>query len=810
MTWNDIVVAALEECTKYPAEYKKRLDFEIKEIDKQGASDYWVDEIAASKKYDTNKNGLVLPFLMRMTSVDPIASNIQHVVEYQTDFPDVDIDLLPGTREKIEQYAAQVYGRDKVCSVGLWQTYKPKLALQDAARALGKDVDPVITLTKNLPDEFDELEYEEAIKDHPEFKKFALEHKEIVGMAYRMVGGIKAQGRHAGGLIISNVPIEDHIPLTLCSERWTSAWTEGRTPQLSKMGFVKFDMLGLKTLLYIKTCLKLIKQNRGMTIEWTDIDPELDRAGWLIDEKGNKSQICLNDPASIAMAHQTRTETVFQFETNLAKRILMNGVKSFDDLVVYTSLGRPGPMPMIDIYVKRRDGLEEWEKDEHPVIVQKLKKTFGVIVYQEDLAEIWRSIGGFTAPETEAARKAVAKKWVEKLVPIKEKWIRGASKTLSTEVAAAWWDKMETFGRYAFNKSHATAYIIVAQRCLYLKAHFPAEWWAAVMSDCDNDRLASYMGHAKADDVSFGSMDCDKLTMKFSASDNIVTPGLTSIKNMDSKMAEVMTSKNVIYKDIDDFIEQNGKSKIVYERLIKLGAFDKKNKNRKACWIWYQYQYGTDEDSKEIRKLVKCAYAWPLLAIESERQRQAKEFYLQYPKRKVLPPKIAKWVPKVPWQIKEFKLPDSYDETTYEFAKSLQLTREHVMAVVPESFLLEELLKFERGYLGYTCHSPMDLYIHDTEATIVAARENGILEVYIDKFTLRKKNTEFGELIVTDGIDTARVMVWGDDLVANGDEIFKEGRGVRLRVNWKDKFKSFNLKNGSIAIPLDRSHGNVS
>lgn len=808
MTWNEIITTARAECTKYSAEYKTRLDFEIKEIEKQGANDYWVGIVTSDKKFDKNKNGLVLPFLLGVTSVDPIASGIKHVVEYQTDFPDVDIDLLPGTREKIEQYAAQVYGRDKVCSVGLWQTYKPKLALQDAARALGKELDAVLALTKMLPDEFDELDCETAQKDYPEFNKFVSDvaNKEIVDMAYRMVGGIKAQGRHAGGLIISNVPIDEHIPLTLCSERWTSAWTEGRTPQLSKMGFVKFDMLGLKTLLYIRTCLELIKQNRGITIEWVDIDPEIDRAGWLIDEKGNKTPIALNDPHALEMARQTRTETVFQFETPLAKRILMNGVKSFDDLVVYTSLGRPGPMPMIDIYVKRRDGIEEWEQDENPIIAQKLKKTHGVIVYQEDLAEIWRSIGGFTAPETEAARKAVAKKWVEKLVPIKEKWVRGASKTLGEEVAIKWWDKMETFGRYAFNKSHATAYIIVAQRCLYLKAHFPAEWWAAVMSDCDTDRLASYMGHAKADNVVFGSIDCDNLSLKFSARNDIVTPGLTGIKNMDRKMAEKIVEKKAIYKDLDDFIAQNGTSKIVYERLIKLGAFDNKPGNRKANWIWYQCQYGTDEDSKEIKKIVKCAYAWPLAAIEAERQRQAKEFYAQYPKRKVLPPKIAKWLPKVPWPVKNFTLPDSYDEAIYEHAKNIQLTKEQIIALVPNDFSLEELLKFERDYLGYTCHSPMDLFVHDKEATIASAKETGVLEAYIDKFTLRKKTTEFGELMVTDGIENARVMIWSDDLVANGDEIFKEGRGVRIRVNWKDKFKSFNLKNGSIAIPLDRSN----
>lgn len=806
MTWEEIKVEALNKCTAYPSEYADRLKFEFTEIEKQGAGEDWIRTVASGKKYDKNSNGLVLPFLLGVTSVDPITAGIKHIVEYKTDFPDVDIDLLPGSREKIEQYAVSMYGQDKVCSVGLWQTYKPKLALQDAARAIGGNVDEIIMLTKNLPDEFDEMDLEEAVKEYPEFHKYVLDHKDLVDMAYRMVGGIKAQGRHAGGIIISNVSIKDHVPLTLCSGRWTSAWTESASSQLSKMGFVKFDLLGLRTLLWIKTCLQLVKDNRGVTIEWTDIDPEIDRAGWETDATGNKKPILLNDPGALDLARQLRTETVFQFETELAKRILMNGVKTFNDLVVYTSLGRPGPMPMIETYVRRRDGQEEWETDENATIKDKLKGTYGVVVYQEQLADIWRSLAGFTVPEAEAARKAVAKKQIDKLPPIKDKWLAGASTSLGKEKAEEWWVKMETFGRYAFNKSHATAYIIIAQRCLYLKAYYPAEWWAAVMSDCDNTKLAKYMGYAKAEGVKFGSLDCDRVSMKFSVTGEVVSPGLTSVKNMDGKMAEEMTKQNNTYTDIDDFVAKMGKSKIVCERLIKLGAFDKKHQNRKAAWIWYQYEYGSDDEAKEMRKLIKCTYAWPLAAIETERQRQAKEFFLQYPKRKKLPPKIAKWLPKAPWPKAEKKLLDAFDEGGYELAKKITLTRDQVMALVPDDFCLEELLKFEREYLGYTCHSPMDLYVHDTEATIASARETGVLEAYIEKFSLRKKNTEFGELIVTDGIENARVMVWGDDLLANGDEIFKEGRGIRMRVAWKEKYKSFNLKNGSIAIPLDRSN----
>lgn len=819
-SWTDLKNVALDKCASYGKEYKNRLDFEIKEIEKQGAGDYWMKIKGSGAIYNTNKNGLVLPFLLGITTADPIATGVPHIVEYQNDFPDVDVDLLPGARENIEKFAAEQYGADKVCAVGLWQTYKPKSALQDAARTLNKDLDAVMKLTKELPEEFDKLMDEDnaertnvealeaAKKEYPKFAEFALDNKELVDMAFRMIHLVKTQGRHAGGLIIANVPVGDHIPLTLCSGRLTSAWTEGHSSQLSKFGFVKFDMLGVKTLLYIRTCLNLIKENTGIEIDWTDIDPTQDRAGWLIDAKdGSRSPISFKDPPALEMANQLRTETVFQFETDFAKGILAKGgVKSIDDLIVYTSLGRPGPMPMIDTYIKRRDGLESWVKGEHPIIVEKLKKTHGVIVFQESLAAIWQSIGGFTVPEAEKARKAVAKKVIEDFKPFEKKWLAGAASTLGESKAKEWWEKMATFGRYAFNQAHATAYVVVAFRCLWLKAHFPAEWWAAVMSDCDNERLSRYMGFARADTVKFGGFDIDKLSKKFTVVGGMVAPGITSIKGVGSTADAIVEAKQT-YTDIDDFVEKTGRSKIICEALIKLGAFDKKHPNKKATWTWYQYNYGSDDEAKQVKKFVKCAFGWPKEEIAKERERQLAEYFVQYPNRKTIPPKLKNWLPKTPYKKGEnttYKMPDVISEEMYLNAKNIVVTREQVMALISDDYSLKELLAFEKQYLGYHFHSPLEMFKHTDEHTIAKAKNTGILEGVIEKCTKRKKQTEFAEVVITDGLETVRVMVWSDELAANGEDIFQEGVGVRMRVTWKDQFKSFNLKKGSIIMPLER------
>ena len=818
--WTELKELALNECAKYTPEHRTRLDFEIKEIEKQGAGDYWTRTNNAGVVYNSNKNGLVIGFLIGITTVDPIAAKIPHIVEYRSDFPDVDVDLLPGARENIEKFAAERYGADKVCAVGLWQTYKPKSALQDAARALNKGAEKlaeVMKLTKELPEEFDKLMDEDnaertneqalkaGIDEYPTFKAFYQDNKELVDMAFRMIHLVKTQGRHAGGLIIANVPIGDHIPLTLCSKRLTSAWTEGHSSQLSKFGFVKFDMLGVRTLLYIRSCLDHIKANKNIVIDWSDIDPTQDRAGWMIDANdGSRSPILFSDGPALEMANQLRTETVFQFETEFAKSILANGVKSFNDLVVYTSLGRPGPLPMIETYIKRRDGKEAWEKGENPIIVEKLKSTYGVIVFQEQLASIWQSIGGFTVPESEAARKAVAKKVIEEFKPFEKKWLEGAKSVLGEAKAKEWWERMATFGRYAFNKAHPTAYMVVAHRCLWLKAHFPSEWWAAVMSDCDNDRLAKYMGYARTDGVQFSSFNVDNLSKKFTIVNGMVTPGIASIKGIGDTADHIVAAK-LSYTDIDDFVEKNGKSKTICEALIKLGAFDSKHSNRKALWTWYQYNYGSDDDSKSTKKHIKCAFGWPKDEIMKERERQLAEYFVQYPNRKTIPPKLKNWLPKTPFKRSEYKIPGTITEEMYLQAKNIVLTRDQVMALVKEDYTIKEILAFEKEYLGYHFNSPMKMFKHTGENTIEKAKKSGILEVVIEKATKRKKQTEFAEIVATDGLETVRVMVWSDELIANGDDILVEGIGVRMRVNWNKDFKSFNLKRGSIIMPLEKA-----
>lgn len=460
MEWTDLQKKSLRalKAKKLTRNHLERLQFEFKEIEKQGTEQYWLDKYQAGEKFDHNRPGLVLPFLLDMTEIDPIAAGIEHQITYATDFPDIDLDFLPIARDPVKTYALEKYGGEYVCGIGSWTKYKPKSALQDAARVLGYEPGEITNITKNLPEEFDEMTLEDSLREYPDFLAYAKENRDVVKLAYRMVGLIKNQGRHAAGVIISSVPIRDHIPLTLCPPKpiaeggyWTSSWTEGSVSELSRLGFIKFDILGLNTLMDIWLCEKLIKEDFNIDISW-DMDVEENRAGWIID-KGEQLPIPFDDQAALIEAASMRTDSVFQFYSDLAKSILAKGgVQSFNDLLIYTSLGRPGPLPMIDTYIKRRDGKEDWRSKEHPDVAAVLEPTYGVIVFQEQLAKIWAKFAAFTAPECEKARKAVAKKKTDQLPAIEAKWMKGASRTLGELYAKEMWDKMVTFGRYAFNQ----------------------------------------------------------------------------------------------------------------------------------------------------------------------------------------------------------------------------------------------------------------------------------------------------------------------------------------------------------------------
>lgn len=425
-------------------------------------------------------------------------------------------------------------------------------------------------------------------------------------------------------------------------------------------------------------------------------------------------------------------------------------------------------------YIKRRDDPKQEWKNEDPRITAILGKTFNIICYQEQLLAMWVRLAGFTAPEAEAARKIIAKKWVDKLPQIEEKWKRGAIKTLSEEVVKAWWDKMVDFGRYAFNLSHAVAYSLITYHCLYLKSHYPAEWWAAVMTECHPDKLGGYMNAARIDNVKFGNININALSREFSVRDNRVIPGLNLIKGIGDKASDMLCSCPGPFLDIDQMVEKLGKNKTAFERLIKLGAFNDIHQNRHGLWKWYMYKYvgGTDIRREIIDKLN------PPEDVERRKREQLERYQRLYPNKKI-PKTVLNFKPKL-----------------------VVPTRDDVIAVYDE-FTPAQILKMEKDLLGFYWSNPLDLYEHENN-NVEAAKNTGILECVVQKLdTKRSKNNNiFYILKVTDGVQTTDVVLWADTVGSHDKRMFEELAGLKIYVDYNQARNSFKIANGASVIAL--------
>lgn len=787
-----------------------------------------------------------------------------------TDMPDIDLDCLPEARDPIKEYAAKKYnmgiddGYGPVCSVGTWQTYKFKNAIIDACAGTGLvDRSVAYELTTQLPEEVDQLKdggeaacknrtnvngedkecgfvhsltecpkcgstdtdaptIGKLLQEYDILRNFANTHKTVIDYAVKLVGRVRNMGMHAGALIIADRTLYGNIPMAKSSSKgyWVSMWTEGRNAQLSKFGYNKWDILGLKTLKYIFECCKLIEINRGISFGdnmegWDYNDPGAGIAGWYINGQGEKCDIFLNDEHALRLANELKTDGVFQFDTDLAKQILSNGVRNFEDLMLFNAMGHPGPMASIPEAVENRDNFKkDWRSSLPKPIYEILKDTYGVIVYQEQLQAIWQKMAGFTAPEAQEARKAVAKKWTHKLKPIREKWLLGASRSMSAREAEAWWTKMETFGRYAFNKSHAVSYCLVAHRCLWLKAHFAPEWWAAVMSDCHQDKLVRYMGIArsekwqpteitysgklkpsvKSSGVTFDTLNLENMTRSFTVTGDVVNQGLIGIKGIGETAADKYEGKGC-YTDIDDFIAKTGgKDKAACERFIKLGAFKYMagHENSKAVWTWYQYKYCSGKDITVLKTSLKerllAAEGWNDKTIEQERKRQISEYKKTYPNRRKIPDKILNWKP------------------------SPNDSRENIMALVKDDFSLKELLDFEQEYLGFYLHSPLDLYdckgncsIEDAKAYSTkdsSTRLEGVI-VSVD-YAKTKTDKDFAKIVISDGIQQTLILMWESEMRQQNMETLTPGMGVQLYVNYDATRNIFAVARNETILRLKR------
>jgi hypothetical protein len=491
------------------------------------------------------------------------------------EYPDIDVDYLPIVRDYLKTvWAKDTFGSEYVCNIGNYTTFGIKSALIDMARVHGESRDEVQALTKNLDAKDDEgkvMTWDAAMKLYPELKKYCEiddNHKRIADAAKRLLHRNRGMGVHAGGLIIANAPLSDLVPLVKRKDSpQASAWVEGLHGQdLGPMGLVKFDLLVISNLLQIARCCEMVKKRHGLAgicnkpgePDWTDVPAWRD------------------DPTSLAMANIGDLKCIFQFDSEGMRGLVRaGGVDRFEDLVAYTALFRPGPlgMKMQERYVERKRGREKYTL--HPLIRPILDKTYGVMAYQEDIMKILHVVGEIPLKDCEAVRKAISKKKIEGFIKYKEAFVLNGQKNLgcNEEEINHFWNQIEAFAEYGFNKSHAVAYTYISSWLLYLKAHYPHEFYASMLS-CEtlSEKIKEYKMEAKIHGVDMNRLDINKSDVNFDLQGDMIYFGLSNIKGLGEAPAKRIVAAQP-YKSFEDFVTRFGTDASVLKPILGLRCF---------------------------------------------------------------------------------------------------------------------------------------------------------------------------------------------------------------------------------------------
>mgnify|MGYP002783873923 CR=1 FL=1 len=577
--------------------YVKRLRWELAEIDAKGKENYFLNLIG--KKYAQNVNNLLVVYLLKV--VDHFVIEKEPRCEYG-EYPDIDVDYISEVRDYLKHdWAPRTFGQDYVCNIGNYTTFGIKNSLLDMARVHAVPYDEIQELTKDIEPKDDEgkaITWDAAMRLYPKLKSYCEKYPEVAEAARRMLHRNRGSGQHAGGLIVASIPLHDLVPLIKRKDNpQASAWTEGLNGQdLGPVGLVKFDLLVIANLLQISKCCELVKKYHKLDSicalpglpDWTDVEK------WR------------NDPDALAMANQGDLKCIFQFDSEgIRKMVRAGGVTSFDDLVAYTALYRPGPlgMKMQERYIQRKKGQEEYHL--HPLVKPILDPTYGVLTYQEQIMRILNVVGEIPLKDCEALRKAISKKKEEIFGKYKEQFIFNGMKNLNCtiEEVTNLWDQIAAFAEYGFNLSHACAYTYVSSRLLYLKAHYPHEFYTAVLS-CEktSDKIKEYKIEAHAHNVELMRLDINKSKFTFELIDNKIYYGFFNIKGIGESAAQRIVD-NQPYTSFEDFLYRFGTDANVLKPLIGLRCF----KDADPVVLWKFVEYYRDKTKKHEDKIKRYA-----------------------------------------------------------------------------------------------------------------------------------------------------------------------------------------------------------
>ena len=524
--------------------------------------------------------GSAVAYCLGITNIDPIKYDLlfeRFLNPDRISLPDIDVDFDDAGRQQVLEWVTEKYGADKVSHIVTFGSMAAKMAIKDVARVLKLELSEANRLAKMVP-EAPKMTLKKAYKENPDLEKEKQSLNPLISktiqFAETLEGSIRQTGVHACGILISRDPLTDHIPI-MPTEGESLMTTQYDGHFVEPIGLIKMDFLGLRTLSIIKTCLDNIKKSKHIVL--------------------NENEIPLDDEETFKLFTRGDTTGLFQFESpGMKKHLRALQPNRFEDLVAMNALYRPGPMEYIPSFIRRKHGEEPIEYD-HPMMEPYLKDTYGITVYQEQVMLQSRALGLFTRGQSDTLRKAMGKKKFELLAELKGKFVEGCKNNPDfvqgakekgkdvEELVNKIWGDWEAFASYAFNKSHSVCYAYIAYQTGFLKAHYPAEFMAANLSNnlSDITKVTVFMDECKRMGLSVLAPDVNESYNDFTVnSHGQIRFGMAAIKGVGEAAVEKIIEereKNGPYKDVYDFFERidyKSVNKKTIENLITAGGLD--------------------------------------------------------------------------------------------------------------------------------------------------------------------------------------------------------------------------------------------
>ena len=741
---------------------KERLDYELDVIKTMGYVDYFLivwDFINYARQNGImvgpgrgSAAGSIVSYALKITNIDPIKYNLlfeRFLNPERVSMPDIDIDFCFERRQEVIDYVGRKYGTEKVVQIVTFGTMAAKAVIRDVGRVMDLPYAYVDSLAKMIPNELN-ITIERALHVNPELRKMYESDeqvKELIDMSKRLEGLPRHTSMHAAGVVICSRPAEELVPLSRGADG--SITTQFTMTTIEELGLLKMDFLGLRTLTVIRDAVELIKKSKGIHIDIDNID---------YDDKKVLSSIGTG-----------RTDGVFQLESGGMKNFMKElKPENLEDIIAGISLYRPGPMDFIPKYIKGKNSAGPITYS-CPQLEPILAPTYGCIVYQEQVMQIVRDLGGYTLGRSDLVRRAMSKKKQSVMEKERANFIYGnkeegvpgcVANGISEAVASQIYDDMMDFAKYAFNKSHAAAYAYVTYQTAFLKYYYPVEFMAALMTSViDNPgKVAEYIMTCRSMGITILPPDINQGESGFSVTDKSIRYALTAIKSVGRPVIEAVVEERRIrgpYTNLKDFITRVADKEInkkAIENFIKAGAFDSLPGTRKQFMSAYvQIMDHIAHDKKN-----NMAGQISLFDIVSEEEKE--EF--------------------------DVKLPD-----VGEYSKEMLLAFEkEVLGIYISGHPLEEWEElWKKGITNTTAD-----FVLDEETNETAVKDNGtaiIGGIIADKKIKYTKNDKIMAFLqVEDLLGSVEVIVFPRDYEKNSAKLMEDNKVfIRGRVSLEEE-----------------------